>query len=78
MHGTKGEHFQRHRGGRDGGQERQGLLRAGRIKPTTQRSSMTLMASHTPWGIELSEGTACSELENFHTAPMAVCRASKI
>ncbi len=29
-------------------------------------------------GVACKEGTVCSELENFHAAPMAVCRASRI
>jgi hypothetical protein len=55
-----------------------GLFNAGRIKATLQSSSKTLIASQTPWGIACKEGTVCSELENFHTAPIVVCRARRI
>src|SRR4051812_37001248 len=55
-----------------------GLLNAGRIRATLHSNSRKLSASHASCGIAFKEDTACSELENFHTAPMAVCRARTI
>ena len=52
-------------------------LRPFYTSPTLQNSSITPMPTHAMCGRAPSEGTACSELENFQTAPVAVCRARR-
>jgi hypothetical protein len=78
MQPAKEQHFRGYADCRNRGQNGQGLVHAGRTRARLQSSSRTLIASQAPWGIALSEGTVCSELESFHTAPAAVCKARRI
>ncbi|KXZ26447.1 hypothetical protein AYB34_04600 [Leptospira sp. ZV016] len=54
------------------------FLNAGRIRLRLQKISMMLIINQIECGIAFKEDTVCSELENFHTAPITVCSAKRI
>jgi hypothetical protein len=69
------QHFNGDADSRHGREKSPPLNSAGTTRPAANTSSATPSASQAPCGMALSDGTVCSELENFHAAPITVCAA---